>query len=445
MGNCFEVLKKVDRGEGMKLFGKLITVFGFVLTPATVFASTGKLNSGDTAWMIVATAFVMFMTPAGLAMFYGGMSRSKNILNTVAMSFVAYCVVSIIWVFYGYSLSFAPDVGGFIGSLKYLFFNNILTGSLTGSIPTYIFAAFQMTFAAISVALVSGSVIERLKFSSWLIFSVLWASFVYIPIAHWVWGGGFLSKMGILDFAGGTVVHINAGVAGLVFALVLGRRMGFKRIVMPPSSIVLTTLGAAMLWFGWFGFNAGSALASNGSAALAFINTNSAAAVAALSWMGIEWIKNGHPTVLGAASGAVAGLVAITPAAGYVDVVSSIIIGFVSGILGFYGASYLKFRLNYDDSLDAFGVHGINGIWGALATGIFADPSVCGTAGLIYGNFHQFLVQIIGVVVVLAYTSFMTFLVVKFTSILTKGLRVTDEDELKGLDIAVHTEKGFEL
>ena len=445
MVNCFEVLKKVDRGEGMKLFGKLITVFGFVLTPATVFASTGKLNSGDTAWMIVATAFVMFMTPAGLAMFYGGMSRSKNILNTVAMSFVAYCVVSIIWVFYGYSLSFAPDVGGFIGSLKYMFFNNILTGSLTGSIPTYIFAAFQMTFAAISVALVSGSVIERLKFSSWLIFSVLWASFVYIPIAHWVWGGGFLSKMGILDFAGGTVVHINAGVAGLVFALVLGRRMGFKRIVMPPSSIVLTTLGAAMLWFGWFGFNAGSALASNGSAALAFINTNSAAAVAALSWMGIEWIKNGHPTVLGAASGAVAGLVAITPAAGYVDVVSSIIIGFVSGILGFYGASYLKFKLNYDDSLDAFGVHGINGIWGALATGIFADPSVCGTAGLIYGNFHQFLVQIIGVVVVLAYTSFMTFLVVKFTSILTKGLRVTDEDELKGLDIAVHTEKGFEL
>ena len=445
MGNCFEVLKKVDRGEGMKLFGKLITVFGFVLTPATVFASTGKLNSGDTAWMIVATAFVMFMTPAGLAMFYGGMSRSKNILNTVAMSFVAYCVVSIIWVFYGYSLSFAPDVGGFIGSLKYMFFNDILTGSLTGSIPTYIFAAFQMTFAAISVALVSGSVIERLKFSSWLIFSVLWASFVYIPIAHWVWGGGFLSKMGILDFAGGTVVHINAGVAGLVFALVLGRRMGFKRIVMPPSSIVLTTLGAAMLWFGWFGFNAGSALASNGSAALAFINTNSAAAVAALSWMGIEWIKNGHPTVLGAASGAVAGLVAITPAAGYVDVVSSIIIGFVSGILGFYGASYLKFKLNYDDSLDAFGVHGINGIWGALATGIFADPSVCGTAGLIYGNFHQFLVQIIGVVVVLAYTSFMTFLVVKFTSILTKGLRVTDEDELKGLDIAVHTEKGFEL
>ncbi len=445
MGNCFEILKKVDRGEGMKLFGKLITVFGFVLTPATVFASTGKLNSGDTAWMIVATAFVMFMTPAGLAMFYGGMSRSKNILNTVAMSFVAYCVVSIIWVFYGYSLSFAPDVGGFIGSLKYMFFNNILTGSLTGSIPTYIFAAFQMTFAAISVALVSGSVIERLKFSSWLIFSVLWVSFVYIPIAHWVWGGGFLSKMGILDFAGGTVVHINAGVAGLVFALVLRRRMGFKRIVMPPSSIVLTTLGAAMLWFGWFGFNAGSALASNGSAALAFINTNSAAAVAALSWMGIEWIKNGHPTVLGAASGAVAGLVAITPAAGYVDVVSSIIIGFVSGILGFYGASYLKFRLNYDDSLDAFGVHGINGIWGALATGIFADPSVCGTAGLIYGNFHQFLVQIIGVVVVLAYTSFMTFLVVKFTSILTKGLRVTDEDELKGLDIAVHTEKGFEL
>ncbi len=427
------------------LFKVFFAAFCFIFIPATVFASGGKLNSGDTAWMIVATAFVMFMTPAGLALFYGGMSRSKNILNTVAMSFVAYCVVSIVWVLYGYSLSFAPDVGGVIGNLKYIVLNSISTNSINSSVPTYIFAAFQMTFAAITVALISGSVIERLKFSSWIIFSILWVSFVYIPIAHWVWGGGFLSKMGILDFAGGTVVHINAGVAGLVFALILGKRMGFKKVVMPPSSIVLTTLGASMLWFGWFGFNAGSALASNGSAALAFINTNTAASFAALSWMCTEWAKNGHPTVLGAASGAVAGLVAITPAAGYVNIVSSMIIGLVSGVLGFYGASYLKFKLNYDDSLDAFGVHGINGIWGAIATGIFADPSICGSSGLIYGNIHQFLVQILGVVMVLVYTSFMTFVVIKFTAFITKGLRVTDEDELKGLDIAVHTEKGFEL
>jgi len=429
----------------MRLFRESIKILGFVLFPATVFASTGKLNSGDTAWMIIATALVMFMTPAGLAMFYGGMSRSKNILNTIAMSFVTYCIVSILWVFYGYTLSFGPDVGRVIGDFRYLFLNNILPSSLRGSIPTYIFTAFQMTFAAITVALVSGSIVERLKFSSWFIFSVLWATLVYMPIAHWVWGGGFLSKMGILDFAGGTVVHINAGVAGLVFALILGRRMGFKRVAMPPSSIALTTLGAAMLWFGWFGFNAGSALASNGNAALAFINTNTATAIAALSWMGMEWVKNDHPTVLGAASGAVAGLVAITPAAGYVNIFGSLIIGFVSGIFGFYATSYLKLKLNYDDSLDAFGVHGINGVWGAIATGIFADPAMGGAAGLVYGNLHQFLIQIIGVVTVIAYTGCMTFIIVKFTSVLTKGLRVSEEDELKGLDIAVHTEKGFEL
>ncbi len=429
----------------MRLFRWFIGVIGFVLLPITTFASTVRLNGGDTAWMITATALVMFMTPAGLALFYGGMSRSKNVLNTVAMSFVAYCIVSIVWVIYGYSLSFGPDIKGLIGNFDYVFMGGILPNSLSGSVPVFIFATFQMTFAAITVALASGSVVERLKFSSWVLFSLFWATFVYIPIAHWVWGGGFLSKLGILDFAGGTVVHINAGVAGLVFAFVLGKRRGFKKIAMPPSSIVLTTLGAALLWFGWFGFNAGSALASNGSAALAFINTNTAAAIAALSWMGIEWIKNRHPTVLGVASGAVAGLVAITPAAGYVNLLGAMVIGIVSGILGFYSASYLKFKFDYDDSLDAFGVHGVNGIWGALATGIFADPKMCSSSGLIYGNVHQFFVQILGVIIVIAYTSIVTFIVIKTISLITAGLRVSDEDELKGLDIAIHTEKGFEL
>ncbi len=426
-------------------FTKVLSGLLFILLfPAISFASTTAVNSGDIAWLLTATAFVMIMTPAGLALFYGGMSRSKNILNTIAMSFVAFCVVSIVWVAYGFSLSFGPDAFGLIGNFKYIFMKGILPSTLNGSVSTFIFSAFQMTFASITVALISGSVVERLKFSSWVVFSLLWISLVYIPIAHWVWGGGFLSKMNILDFAGGTVVHINAGISGLIFALILGKRSGFKRIAMPPSSITLTSLGAALLWFGWFGFNAGSAVAANGSAALAFLNTNTAAAIAALAWMCAEWFRNGHPTILGTASGAVAGLVAITPAAGFVNIIGALVIGIVSGILGFYAVS-LKFKLNYDDSLDVFGVHGVNGIWGALATGIFADPSMGGSAGLLYGNLNQFFVQILGVFVVMLYTGVLTFIIVKVTSAITGGLRVSDEDELKGLDIAIHTEKGFEL
>ncbi|WP_022669864.1 ammonium transporter [Hippea alviniae] len=409
------------------------------------FASVGKVNSGDTAWMLTSTAFVMFMTPAGLALFYGGMVRSKNILNTIAMSFLSYCIVSVVWVLWGYTLSFGPDIGGIIGDFKYFLMNGITPSSVEGTIPAFLFAAFQMTFAAITVALISGSVVERLKFSFWLVFSVLWVSFVYSPIAHWVWGGGFLSKLGVLDFAGGTVVHINAGVGGLVLALFVGKRKGFRRTAMPPSSITLTALGAAMLWFGWFGFNAGSALAADGSAASAFFVTNIAAAIGAISWMGVEWIVHKHPTVLGAASGAVAGLVAITPAAGFVNSLGALIIGAVSGVLGFLGASYLKFVFDYDDSLDAFGVHGLNGIWGALATGLFADPSINGAKGLFYGNFHQFLVQVESIIVVIVYTAIMTYLIAKAISVVMGNIRVDEEDEVKGLDVAIHTEKGFEL
>ncbi len=418
-------------------------VFVFLILPAGAYAAT--LSAGDTAWMLTSTALVMFMTPAGLAMFYGGMSRAKNILNTVAMSLIAYAVVSVVWILWGYTFAFAPDFHGVIGTLKYFCLNGITPGTLTGDIPSFVFIGFQMTFAAITVALISGSVVERMRFLWWFIFSVIWVSVVYSPIAHWVWGGGFLSRLGVLDFAGGTVVHINAGVAGLVLALLLGKRKGFKRIAMPPSSVVLTALGAAMLWFGWFGFNAGSALAANGLAGSAFVATNTAAAMGAISWIMVEWFVHKHPTVLGAASGVVAGLVAITPAAGFVNMLGAIVIGAVSGILGFVGVSYLKFKFDYDDSLDAFGVHGINGIWGALATGLFADPKIGTGRGLFYGNPHQFIVQTESVLIVVCYTALATLIVAAVTSLLTGRMRVDEEDEIKGLDVSIHTEKGFEL
>ena len=291
---------------------------GWLLPVSSAWAAEAVLNSGDTAWMIVSTALVMMMTPAGLALFYGGMSRYKNLLNTLAMTFVAYCLTSVVWVMWGYSLAFGPDKGGIIGGLDFFFFSGITPASLEGTIPTNVFALFQMTFACITVALVLGSIVDRMKFSAWILFTVLWVTFVYCPIAHWVWGKGWMAGMGALDFAGGTVVHINAGVAGLVLALVLGKRIGFGKEAMFPSSIALTALGAALLWFGWFGFNAGSALVADGLAGSAFLATNTSAAAAALAWMFIEWMVNKKPTVLGIASGVVAGLVAITPAAGFV-------------------------------------------------------------------------------------------------------------------------------
>ena len=415
------------------------------LLPSTALASGGKVDSGDTAWLIVATALVMLMTPAGLALFYGGMSRGKNILNTIGMSFLAYCVVSIVWVLWGYTLAFGKDVGGVIGDLSKLFLNGVSPDSVSGTIPEYLFIAFQGTFAAITVAIASGAVIERLKFSTWLIFSVIWATVVYTPIAHWVWGGGFLAHDGALDFAGGTVVHINAGIAGLVMALMLGKRRGFGRTAFFPSSIVLTVLGAALLWFGWFGFNAGSALAANSSAALALLVTNTAAAAGALSWLITEWLILKKPTLLGAASGAVSGLVAITPAAGFVNVVGALAIGLLSGVIGWFGAFVLKRKLGYDDSLDAFGVHGLNGIWGAIATGIFAVKSIGGTAGALEGNLPLLWVQVKAVLVTVVFSAVMTAVVFKLSSLLTGGARVSEEVEIEGLDSAVHGEKGFNL
>jgi Amt family ammonium transporter len=412
---------------------------------SSAMASEG-LNSGDTAWIIVSTALVMMMTPAGLALFYGGMSRYKNLLNTFAMTFVAYCLASVIWMVWGYSIAFGPDKAGITGTLEHLFLSGIGVDSLSGSIPTYVFALFQMTFACITVALVLGSVVDRMKFSSWIVFTILWVTFVYCPIAHWVWGGGWMGSMGALDFAGGTVVHINAGVAGLILSLVLGKRIGYGKDAMFPSSIALTALGAALLWFGWFGFNAGSQLAADGLAGSAFLVTNTSAAMGALAWMFAEWLVDKKPTVLGLASGIVAGLVAITPAAGFVNMPASLLIGLGAGLLGFYSVAKLKQKLGYDDSLDAFGVHGMCGIWGALATGLFANPAINEAgAGLFYGNPKQLLIQIISILATAIFTAIGTLVLVYLTRFLTGGLRVETEDEILGLDNSIHGERAFEI
>ena len=416
------------------------------LSPARAAGEAPALNSGDTAWMIVSTALVMMMTPAGLALFYGGMSRYKNLLNTFAMTFVAYCLVSVVWIVYGYTLAFGPDKAGLIGGLDFLLLAGITPTTLEGTIPTNVYALFQMTFACITVALVLGSIVDRMKFSAWLVFTVLWVTFVYCPIAHWVWGKGWMAQMGALDFAGGTVVHVNAGVAGLVLAIVLGRRIGYGKEAMFPSSIALTALGSALLWFGWFGFNAGSALVADGLAGNAFLTTNTSAAAAALAWMFTEWKVNRKPTVLGIASGIVAGLVAITPAAGFVGLGVSLLIGLGAGVLGFFSVARLKHRLGYDDSLDAFGVHGMCGTFGALATGFFADPAInsAGT-GLFFGNPGQVLIQAVSILATAAFTAIGTVVLVYVTKAVTGGLRVDEDNEVAGLDNAVHGERAFEI
>jgi len=417
------------------------------LIPLSAYAEdVPTINSGNTAWIIVATALVMMMTPAGLALFYGGMSRYKNLLNTFAMTFIAYCLASVVWVMWGYSLSFGTDIKGVIGGLDKLFLSGVGISSISGSIPELVFIMFQMTFACITVALALGSVVDRMKFSSWIVFTVLWITVVYAPICHWAWGGGWMFKMGALDFAGGNVVHINAGIAGLVLCLVLGKRQGFGKEAMFPSSVTLTALGAGLLWFGWFGFNAGSALAADGISASAFMVTNTSAAMAAIAWMCAEWARSGKPTVLGIASGAVAGLVSITPASGFVTLGGSLVIGLVAGVLGYFSVGVLKHKVGYDDSLDAFGVHGICGIWGAIATGIFACPDITSTAsGLLYGNPKQVVIQLISIVGTAAYSAVGTLIVIFITKMITKGIRVDKESEVIGLDRAIHGERAFEI
>jgi len=429
----------------MKIKSFVIALWLLLIPFSTAFAED-ILNTGDTAWIIVATALVMVMTPAGLALFYGGMSRSKNLLNTFAMTIAAYCIGSVIWVLWGYTIAFGPDKGGIVGGLDHIFMIGIGVDSLSGTIPTFVFALFQMTFACITVALVLGAVVDRMKFSSWIVFTILWLTFIYAPIAHWVWGGGWMGKMGALDFAGGNVVHINAGVAGLVLCLVLGKRLGYGKETMFPSSVTLTALGAALLWFGWFGFNAGSQLAADGVAGSAFLVTNTSAAIGGLSWMFTEWIVTKKPTLLGLASGIVAGLVSITPAAGFVNMPAALIIGLVAGMFGYYRVAVLKHKLGYDDSLDAFGVHGMCGIWGALATGLFANPAITESAsGLFYGNPKQLWIQFISIIATAAFTAVGTLIVIYVTKAITGGLRVDKESEIQGLDSSIHGERAFEL
>ncbi len=403
-------------------------------------AAAPKLDTGDTAWMIVATALVMLMSIPGLALFYGGLAKTKDALNTMAMTFVTFCIASLLWVIYGYPLTFGTDIGGVIGSTEKMFLKGVGSNSLFGTIPEYIFIMYQLTFAAITVALASGAYIERMKFPAWVLFSIFWLTLVYIPVAHWVWGGGFLAKLGALDFAGGTVVHVNAGIAALVGALVLGRRHA-KAIM--PGNLTLVITGAGLLWFGWFGFNAGSALAANGLAGAAFINTNTAASVAALAWMFVEWKHSGKPTVLGLASGAVGGLVAITPAAGFVNIMGAIIIGLAAGIVPFYAVAKLKPMFGYDDTLDAFGIHGIGGTLGAILTGVFADPAInpAGT-GLLYGNPGQLWTQLIAVGVTVLYSGIMTFIIFMVIKAVI-GIRVDAEEEAVGLDESQHGERAY--
>jgi|DewCreStandDraft_1066081.scaffolds.fasta_scaffold00059_125 Amt family ammonium transporter len=423
-----------------------------------------EINSGDTAWLLASAALVLLMTP-GLAFFYGGLVRSKNVLSTIMHSFIIMGLVSVIWVLWGYSLAFGPDRGGFIGDLSWFGLRNVggePNGDYAGTVPHQAFMLFQMMFAIITPALITGAFAERAKFSTFLVFTLLWATLVYAPVAHWVWGvGGWLRELGAYDFAGGTVVHINSGVAALAAALLFGRRLGFGREPMEPHNIPFVVLGAGLLWFGWFGFNAGSALAANASAANAFVQTNTAAAAAALSWTAMSWLLIGKPSVVGAASGAVAGLVAVTPAAGfigvwpglgdgYLNIFPALIIGGAAGVLCFL-ATRLRGLLRLDDALDVFAVHGVGGMWGALATGLFATGAVAevagfqgGVGGLLDGRPEQLLAQLAGIAATFGYSFVVTGLILKALDVLM-GLRVSEEQEVIGVDVSQHGERGYTL
>ena len=413
-------------------------VVGALWTAPALAQDAVAPDSGDTAWMLTATVLVLMMTIPGVALFYGGMVRRKNVLATVMQSFTVTCLITVIWMVAGYSLAFSPG-GSFVGGLDRLFLRGLTTDALSGTIPESVFMIFQMTFAIITPALITGAIAERMRFSALLWFIAAWSLIVYAPVCYWVWGGGFLGGAGVLDFAGGTVVHINSGVAALVAALVLGKRVGYGRENMAPHNLVLTVIGASLLWVGWFGFNAGSAVAADGAAGMAMAVTQIAAAAAALSWMFIEWRIHKRPSVLGVASGAVAGLVAITPASGYVDAAGALAIGVIAGAACFWGATWLKHKLGYDDSLDVFAVHGLGGIVGALLTGVFAVEAVGGASGALEGNWGQIGLQIYGVAVTVAYCGVVSFALLKLIGAVIP-LRVDEESEREGLDIREHGE-----
>ncbi|MDP3846898.1 MAG: ammonium transporter [Pseudomonas sp.] len=428
-----------------------------LVTPGLAMADEVVLNSGDTSWMLISSILVLLMTIPGLALFYGGMVRSKNVLSVMMQCFAITGLISILWVVYGYSIAFdtigmeaqVTNLNSFVGGLSKAFLSGITPASLTMTVPESVFVMFQMTFAIITPALIVGAFAERMKFSAMLIFMGVWFTLVYAPIAHMVWSGagGFLWDMGVIDFAGGTVVHINAGVAGLVACLVLGKRKGFPTTSMAPHNLGYTLVGAAMLWVGWFGFNAGSAVAANGTAGMAMLVTQIATAAAALGWMFAEWLTHGKPSALGIASGVVAGLVAITPAAGTCGPMGAIVIGLSSGVICFFCATSLKRKLGYDDSLDAFGVHGIGGIVGALLTGVFAAPALGGFGAMFSEEntiLDQFITQAKGVGFTVLYTAIVTYVILKLID-LVMGLRVTEEEETVGLDLALHNERGYNL
>ncbi|MFZ3058832.1 MAG: ammonium transporter [Candidatus Methanoperedens sp.] len=426
------------------IYWSVIMVLLLLSVPALA-ADAPKVDSGDTAWVLASSALVMIMTPA-LGLFYGGMVRKKNALSTIMFSFAILALISVQWVLYGYSLSFGPDVGHVIGNLDWLGLNGVGQEPNTdyaATIPALAYMIFQAMFAIITVALISGAFVERIKFKAFMVFSLLWATLVYDPIAHWVWGvGGFLRNMGALDFAGGTVVHISSGVSALAIAFVIGKRKGFGKQAMEPHNIPMVVLGAALLWFGWFGFNGGSAVASNGLATSAFVVTNTAAAAAALTWTLLSWYHK-RPSVLGAATGGVVGLVAITPASGFVTPMAAIVIGAVGAVISYY-AMLFRSKQNVDDSLDVWACHGLGGTWGAIATGIFATVAVnsAGANGLLYGNAPQLVTQIIAVAVTWVYAFVVTVILAKVVDA-TIGLRVPDEEEAVGLDISQHAEKAY--
>jgi Amt family ammonium transporter len=412
-------------------------------------APPSKIDSGDTAWMLTSAALVLMMTAPGLALFYGGMVRRQNVLGTIMHSFIIMAVISLQWVLWGYSVAFGPDVGGLFGNLSWIGLKGVGLEpypDYAATIPHQAFMIYQLMFAIITPALITGAFAERMKFGAFLVFTVLWATFIYDPLAHWVWGvGGWLRNLGALDFAGGTVVHISSGVSALAAALVVGKRRGFGAEPMPPHNLPLTVTGAAMLWVGWFGFNAGSALSSGALATSAFVVTHIATAAATLSWMLTEWLSRGKPTVLGAASGAVAGLVAITPASGFVHPLSSVVIGGVAGFLC-YNACNLKARLGYDDSLDVVGIHGVGGTWGAIATGLFASKAVndLGNNGLFFGNAGLLGIQCVGVLATWIFAFIGALVLLKLVDMII-GLRVEEEHEIAGLDLSQHNESAYAL
>ena len=424
------------------------TAAAATVTAAVTAPAAPVVNSGDTAWMLISTALVLLMSIPGLALFYGGLVRRKNVLSVLMQCFFLVCLITVQWVVFGYSISFGPDIKGFIGSLDWCMLNGVgaePNADYAGTIPHSVFMLFQMMFAIITPALIIGAFAERMKFGAFVVFSLLWSTIVYDPVAHWVWGvGGFLRTMGALDFAGGTVVHINAGIAALVAALVLGKRLGYPKKMSPPHNLPFAVMGAGLLWFGWFGFNAGSALGANGLAGSAFLSTHVATAAAGLAWAAMDLMINRHVTMLGVISGAVAGLVAITPAAGFVTPGGALAIGAGAGVICYFFVTVVKPRLGYDDALDAFGVHGVGGIWGALATGLFATTTInsAGANGLFYGNPALLWIQLKAVLVTVVYSGIMSFVLLKIVDMII-GLRAGEQAERIGLDLIDHRETGY--